>query len=108
MQLTMYYIYCCIDLEVPLEDRDLRKCAYEIVDIWFQVGLALDLDSCKLKAIEVDYPNRNEKAAIEMLIQWKQAKNNPPRRVLHEAVKDCQTQARRGMYLMSCNCTHQY
>ena len=104
----MYYIHCCIDLELPLEDRELWRCAYEIVDIWFQVGLELDLDSCKLKAIESNYLHRNEKAAIEMLIQWKQAKNNPPRRVLHQAVKHYRTQAIRGIYLMFCNCTHQY
>ena len=103
-----YYNCCYIDLELPLTDRESGKYAYEIVDIWYQVGLELGLDPGKLAAIKLNNLCRNEMAAIEMLMQWKQAKNNPPRRVLYKAVENCRTQAIRGMYLMYCNCTHPY
>ena len=93
----MHSWYIVVDPKL-LNDRELLRYANDIADIWFQVGLELNLNSSDLKAIEIDYPNRNKKAALEMLMKWKQAKNNPSQRVLQQAIKNCQTQTTKGMY----------
>ena len=98
----MYSCYIVVDPEFPLNDRELWRYANKIADIWYQVGLELDLNPFELKVIEINYPNRNERAASEMLTKWKQAKNNPPRRVLQQAIKNCRTQATKGMYIVFC------
>ena len=102
MQSITYSCYIVVDPELPLNDRELQGYAKKIADIWYQVGLELDLSPFVLKVIEINYPNRHERAASEMLIKWKQAKNNPPRRVLQQAIDNCRTQATRGMYIVFC------
>ena len=77
----------------------MSRFADEIADIWFHVGLELDLKKFKLRTIELNRPNNNERAALDMLMKWKQEKNNPPRRVLLQAIEKCSSQAKRGIYL---------
>ena len=61
--------------------------------------MELGLKSYTINAIELDHPHHNENAALAMLIKWKEAKNNPPRRILHQAIENCKTQAKRSMYI---------
>ena len=86
-----------IDLEQPLNDRELRSYGDKIAYIWKRVGLELDLSSSTLDTIELDHPHHNKNAAIDMLKKWRETKNNPPRRVLHQAIEKCETQTIRGM-----------
>lgn len=90
-------MHCILDPELPLKEYELQIYAGKIVDIWNDVGLKLDLKPAALNAIELSHPNQNESAALQMLIKWKEMKNNPPRKVLHQAIKDCQAQTNKGM-----------
>ena len=88
-----------VDLELPLNDRELWRYGDKIAHIWKRVGLELGLKSSAINAIELNHPHHNENAALAMLIKWKEAKSNPPRRILHQAIENCKTQAIRGMYI---------
>ena len=86
-----------IDLGLPLNDHELWSYGDEIAHIWKRVGLELGLRSSKLDTIDLDHPHQNKNAAIDMLKEWRESKNNPPRRVLYQAIENCETQAIRGM-----------
>ena len=87
-----------IDLELPLDDRELWSYGDETAHIWKRVGLELGLRSSALDTIELDHPHQNKNAAIDMLKKWRESKNNPPRVVLLQAIEKCKTQeAIRGM-----------
>ena len=66
------------------------------MDIWKRVGVELDLELSTLNTIELSNPNNNEGAALQMLTTWKEMKGNPPRKVLQQAIEDCQAQANKG------------
>ena len=89
---------CCIavDPELPLKDDELQRYADRIADIWKRIGLELDLEISTLNTIELSNPNNNEGAALQMLTTWKEMKGNPPRKVLQQAIEDCQAQANKG------------
>ena len=89
---------CCIvvDPELPLKDDELQQYADRIADIWKRIGLELDLELSTLNTIELSNPNHNESAALQMLTTWKEMKGNPPRKVLQQAIEDCQAQANKG------------
>ena len=59
--------------------------------------MELGLRLSTVNAIEFDYPHHSKNAALAMLIKWRESKNNPPRRVLYQAIENCETQAIRGM-----------
>ena len=74
----MYGHCIVVDLEQPLNDRELWKYGDKIAHIWKRVGLEIGLSSTTLDTIELNHPNHNENAALDMLKKWKEAKNNPP------------------------------
>ena len=89
--------YCIVaDLELPIEDRELWRCADKIVDFWQRVGLQLGLEESAITIIEVNNPGRNEKAALAMLRKWKQVKVNATQRELDQAIETCQVQVNKG------------
>ena len=89
-----------VDPELPLKDYELQRYTDKIVDIWKRVGLKLGLKLSTLNAIELSNP---ESAASEMLIKWKEMKNNPPRKVLHQAIDNCRAETNEGMYIVFYN-----
>ena len=99
------HCYCtAVGPELPPEDRELWRYAEKIVNIWKKVGLELGLTRSKLLVIEANNHDRNENAALDMLMKWKDATKNPSQRVLHQAIENCRAQqAISGMYLISCN-----
>ena len=86
-----------VDLELPLNDRELRSYGDKIAHIWKRVGLELGLRSSTVDAIELNHPHHNKNAAIDMLKEWRESKNNPPLRELYQAIENCETQDIRGM-----------
>ena len=100
----MHCYYITVGPELPPEDRELWRYAEKIVNIWKKVGLELGLTRSKLLVIEANNHDRNENAALDMLMKWKDVTKNPSQRVLHQAIENCRAQqAISGMYLISCN-----
>lgn len=94
------YSYCIIvDPELPLKDYELQRNADKIVDIWKMLGVVLGLKLSTLNDIELRNPNNNERAALQMLTKWKKVKNNPPQKVLHQAIEDCKAQGNKDVFI---------
>ena len=85
-----------VDLELPLNNRELWSYGDKIAHIWKRVGLELGLRSSTVNAIEHDHPHHNKNSALAMLKEWRELKNNPPQRVLHQAIENCEIQVIRG------------
>ena len=90
---------CVIDFDEPPTDKEIVRMHKSIAYMWKNIGVALDLKAHKLKAIEKDNPNSCENACLEMLLTWKELNFNVSRRVLHQAIVDCEQEVKRkGMH----------
>ena len=79
----------------PLTLKELQKVSVEIADIWYEVGLELDLPPYKLRTIKLDHPNENAKASLDMLLKWRDRNKGVSREVLNKAIAEC-----RGNWLL--------
>ena len=96
----MYSLYYIVDIESQVTPPELRRISNDIADIWKEVGLELGLKQQKLNSIELDHPNHNTKASLDMLLHWRNVNINASRRVLKQAIKKCQTN--RGTNIVEC------
>ena len=69
--------------------QELRKISVEIGDIWYEVGLELDILPHELDTISHNNPSRNEKASLDMLIKWRSANENISQGMLNKAIRKC-------------------
>ena len=92
-----------IDLDLPPQPIELGRISIKIADIWKRVGLELGLQPYQLNTIELNHPNHNENASLDMLLKWSDANKNATRRTLNQVIELCQNIG--GMYLF-CNHTH--
>ena len=82
------YVYVA-DIESPPTPSEIRKTSNQIADIWKEVGLELGLSPQKLDTIELDHPNHNAKASLDMLFTWRKENINASRDILNQAIKEC-------------------
>ena len=93
----MFYIFA--DIESQPTPAELRRISNAIADIWKKVGLELGLRPQKLNSIELNHPNHNTKASLDMLLHWRGAKIHTSRRVLKQAIKKYQTNKGTNIYI---------
>ena len=68
---------------------ELQKKSNDIADIWKKVGLELGLSPEKLNFIELNHPNHNAKASLDMLQHWQKVNTNASQEMLTQAIKEC-------------------
>ena len=93
----MYY-YVAVDLERPVNPKELTRIADGIADIWKRVGLELGLSPQKLNTIERNHHGNNGDASLDMLLKWREINIKVARSVLHQAIDYCR--ANRGTHLL--------
>ena len=99
MHTCTVYFYI-VDIESQLTPAELQRISNEIADIWKEVGMELGLKLHKLNSIELNHPNYNTKASLNMLLHWRDVNLNASRRVLKQAIKKCQTNG--GTNIVEC------
>ena len=89
---TYKHKYICVaDSASPLTPNEIWKISNQIADIWKEIGLELGLNPQTLDTIELDHPNHNAKASLDMLFTWRKENIIASRSILNQVIKKYRT-----------------